>query len=130
MVDISKIDMNRIEGLLDKLDSMKYVVESWCEGSSWYRVWSDGWIEQGGETSFIAWSVNGGAQTINLYIPMKDTLYQVSGTMIESTASWNTPGCMVTKLSNEQIKVGIATYTGNQGTARCSWEVKGYKKEN
>ena len=72
MVDISKIDMNRIEGLLDKLDSMKYVVESWCEGSSWYRVWSDGWIEQGGyynDATTSDWA------EIQLYKPYKDTNY-------------------------------------------------------
>lgn len=25
-----------------------YVTETWKSGSNWYRVWSDGWIEQGG----------------------------------------------------------------------------------
>ena len=57
MTDISKIDMERINGLLDKLEeitnklnSMKYVIETGQseDGSQWYRVWSDGWIEQGG----------------------------------------------------------------------------------
>ena len=57
MADISKIDMERINGLLDKLEevtdklnSMKYVIETGQseDGSQWYRVWSDGWIEQGG----------------------------------------------------------------------------------
>ena len=55
MTDISKIDMDRINGLIDKLEevtdklnSMKYVVETWNEGTEWYRIWSDGWIEQGG----------------------------------------------------------------------------------
>lgn len=28
-----------------------YVVETWSEGSEWYRVWSDGFIEQGGTVS-------------------------------------------------------------------------------
>ena len=57
MTDVSKIDMERINGLLDKLEevtnklnSMKYVIETGQseDGSQWYRVWSDGWIEQGG----------------------------------------------------------------------------------
>ena len=57
MTDVSKIDMDRINGLLDKLEevtdklnSMKYVIETGQseDGSQWYRVWSDGWIEQGG----------------------------------------------------------------------------------
>ena len=48
MTDISKIDMERINGLLDKLNSMKYVIESGSNDNGWYRKWSDGWIEQGG----------------------------------------------------------------------------------
>ena len=27
-----------------------YVTETYVNGSSWYRVWSDGWCEQGGVT--------------------------------------------------------------------------------
>ena len=50
MTDISKIDMERINGLIDKLNSMKYVIESGSNenNTQWYRKWSDGWIEQGG----------------------------------------------------------------------------------
>lgn len=25
-----------------------YITETWRSGTEWYRVWSDGWIEQGG----------------------------------------------------------------------------------
>ena len=51
MADISKIDMERINGLIDKLNSMKYVIETLSEENNWYRIWSDGWIEQGGYVS-------------------------------------------------------------------------------
>ena len=27
-----------------------FVKETWKSGTSWYRIWSDGWIEQGGQT--------------------------------------------------------------------------------
>lgn len=30
------------------LNAKAYIKETWHSGSSWYRVWSDGWIEQGG----------------------------------------------------------------------------------
>lgn len=29
-----------------------YVTETWHSGTSWYRVWSDGFIEQGGKLTF------------------------------------------------------------------------------
>ena len=55
MSDISKIDMERINGLLDKLNevtnkinSMKYVIETGSNNNGWYRKWSDGFIEQWG----------------------------------------------------------------------------------
>ena len=28
--------------------STVHIVETWSDGTEWYRVWSDGWIEQGG----------------------------------------------------------------------------------
>lgn len=30
-----------------------YIVETWVSGSRWYRVWNDGFIEQGGTTVAI-----------------------------------------------------------------------------
>lgn len=29
-----------------------YITETWAQGSSWYRKYSDGWIEQGGTTAY------------------------------------------------------------------------------
>ena len=47
MTDISKIDMERINGLLDKLEevtdklnSMKYVVETGGDSTQWYTKWN------------------------------------------------------------------------------------------
>ena len=34
------------------LGTVYYIKEKWVSGTSWYRVWSDGWIEQGGRTTF------------------------------------------------------------------------------
>ena len=92
MTDISKIDMERINGLLDKLNevtnkinSMKYVIETGQseDGSQWYRKWNDGWCEQGGQFSAS------GTTTINLLIPYKDTNYQVTTTYKNSSNSAN-----------------------------------------
>ena len=57
-MDTSKLPISRVDELISKLDeinnrlinleSRKYIVETWNEGTEWYRVWSDGWIEQGG----------------------------------------------------------------------------------
>ena len=42
------------EALADKIGTTEckaYVTETYSNGSSWYRVWSDGWCEQGGRLS-------------------------------------------------------------------------------
>ena len=49
-----------------------YVIESWRsdDGSSWYRLYSDGWIEQGGRYSN---SSTAGARTITFPIEFTTT---------------------------------------------------------
>ena len=69
MADISKIDMERINGLIDKLNSMKYVIETLSEENNWYRIWSDGWIEQGG------YMPAGISDTITFIKPFTNTEY-------------------------------------------------------
>lgn len=86
MTDVSKIDMERINGLLDKLEevtdklnSMKYVIETGKseDGNQWYRKWSDGWIEQGGK---ISHTTSGGSEisrSIIFPISFSSTTYNV-----------------------------------------------------
>ena len=63
MTDTSKLPISRVDELIDKLDEInikltnlensRRIIETWSEGTEWYRVWSDGWIEQGGTTGLI-----------------------------------------------------------------------------
>lgn len=48
-----------------------YITETYQNGSSWYRVWSDGWCEQGGN------DVDSNV-TINLLKPYKNTNYTLT----------------------------------------------------
>lgn len=45
--------------------TVKAVVETWHSGTEWYRVWSDGWIEQGG----VIPSPNGSASFLTKTLP-------------------------------------------------------------
>lgn len=48
--DEIKLALATIQAQLGQLENRKYVKETGksSDGTSWYRVWSDGWIEQGG----------------------------------------------------------------------------------
>lgn len=57
------------------------VIETWQDGTSWYRKWSDGWIEQGGvgPTFGVASSC-----TVTLNVPFTTTSYTFQGTLSAS----------------------------------------------
>lgn len=54
------------------LEEVYCVVESYVNGSSWYRIWSDGWIEQGGFATRSA-----ATQTVAFLKEFVDTNYNV-----------------------------------------------------
>lgn len=95
------------------------IVEKWNEGSNWYILYADNWIEQGGQASVTnanAWT------TVNLLIPMQTTNYFISDSLFSDDAYW----------ANQQpLYVGQRTTTTflarcNQNTSYVMWEVKGY----
>ena len=127
MTDVSKIDMERINGLLDKLEEvtnklnlMKYVIETGQseDGNQWYRKWSDGWIEQGG----IMIS-NANLQTINLIIPFTTITYCININQYRpnaSSAGWDYHYVIRTSVTKSSFQVNIADKDG------ISWYTCGY----
>ena len=85
MVDTSKLPISRVDELISKLDEInnrlinlenkKYIVETWNEGTEWYRVWSDGWIEQGGTTGLITSRDSYNSKTITFKKSFTNTNY-------------------------------------------------------
>lgn len=63
------------------------VVESYRNGTEWYRVWSDGWIEQGGHAT----GVSNGFATQVLLKPFANINYSVhvTGYTSNTTADYN-----------------------------------------
>jgi hypothetical protein len=59
-----------------------WIVQNYVNGKSWYRVWSDGWIEQGG-ASIATSDQNYQTVTVSLLKTFSNTNYHVS-----VTASW------------------------------------------
>ena len=67
--DLQTVLDNKVNLNLDNC-TKPYVTETYINGSSWYRLWSDGWCEQGGWA--LATQV-----TVVLMKPYKDTNYGV-----------------------------------------------------
>ena len=54
----------RFGGIIDVSTlGLDYVIDSWSNGSSWYRRYKSGWVEQGGQVIFTT-------ATVNVFLPV------------------------------------------------------------
>ena len=60
-----------------------WVVQNYLNGTSWYRVWSDGFIEQGGTVT----SSNSSTQTVTFLKPFANTDYSLVGSVSKNSVS-------------------------------------------
>ena len=119
-VDIQNV-MSAVNAVQAKVDSKLeastvHITETWksTDGSSWYRVWSDGFIEQGGHYT----SSDSSGLTVTLNKQMKTTYYpcDVTGGYNDSTdMGW---GFAYDKTTSNFKAVVVEP----KGT----WEVRGY----
>ena len=69
LIDITEL-ANEMAGKVDRfIDNkpVRYVIDTYSDGTNWYRKWSDGWLEQGGQ--FVATGGVGALNVINLNLP-------------------------------------------------------------
>ena len=108
-----------INSKVDKTDTVEcaVVTETWNSGTNWYRIWSDGWCEQGGYL-FTAVDANWRTVTQTLHIPYKDTNYYV-GVHTGHTSYTNEP-CVGAKSTTNFV-----CYPYNS-SGNSNWHTAGY----
>lgn len=99
-----------------------HIIETYQNEHSWYRIWSDGFVEQGGIVQSMG--VNS-ARTITLLKPYKDTNYSVIASFRSgTTGSWgNTMGAY--PVNNTQIRV-VQGWYGDTIKVHIQWRACGY----
>jgi hypothetical protein len=65
---------NKIDRVWESWQEADYVVESYSNGTEWYRLYKSGWLEQGGEVYHNVKETH----TVNLLLPYRDTYYNVT----------------------------------------------------
>lgn len=110
-------DISQVQNDVDAIPRPNaYVTQTWRSGTTWYRVWSDGWIEQGGHGT-------GGTCTFNK--PFSNTNY----TFNVQPSSWYTshPDWIAAyehRPGRTTAKTSISYYeSGDQG---WDWRASGY----
>lgn len=102
------------------LGASDYIKQTWKSGTSWYRVWSDGWIEQGGCTG----SPFGTSKTISLNKSFTNTDY----TIVIGSAGGSESTVKVSTLNKTTSSfVTFRHYSGDgRGSGNAYWVAFGY----
>ena len=100
-----------------------YIIETSYTDSSWYRIWSDGWVEQGG---FIV-TTSASSQLITLPIEMASDLFNIDFHIVKGGSSNNTTN-NVRIDSRKTTSTTITLYIQPSDETYTSWTVMGMRK--
>jgi hypothetical protein len=95
------IKEDRLNALLAKYNT-SYITKTWSSGTEWYRVWSNGWIEQGGSVPSIP---SGNYKDFVLPTTFKNTNYTLVITNNSSYYGAGQANDIGIKLSSSTIRI-------------------------
>lgn len=114
------IDAGRMQEQITNINapSRGYLVQSYVNGRSWYRVYSDGWCEQGGQITVTVAATN-----ITLLKSYKDNNYNAVGCQANTdTAGYHTINVAAYSATQIQIR------QNSVGSPLVNWIAMGYIK--
>lgn len=99
---------------------IRTVVETYHSGTEWYRIWSDGWCEQGGQAA-------ANTSSVTFLKEFTDTNYYVTAHTITNDLFATYHSIIGTK-STTGFTIASGQYASDPGTLQyaASWEAKGY----
>ena len=126
-VDIDNV-MTDVNNKVDKSDlqEVKAVVETYHNGTSWYRLYNDGWIEQGGMVTIASHQY--GYTDVTLLRTMGEINYNITIGGVNSTENGNyvfTVG-NINNITTSSFRIWDERSTGSNHENRCYWKVCGY----
>ena len=118
-VDIDDIATD-LNGKCDKADlqEVQCVIEIYSDGTSWYRVYSDGWCEQG--SLYYKGSSCQGNNTIEFLLPFKNISYTLTGMPFHTATSYD-----LCEVYASRTKSSTVLYIGS-AVFGFMWKVCGY----
>ena len=100
-----------------------YITETYNDDSNWYRIWSDGWIEQGG----ILVTTSASSQVITFPVEMASDLFSIDFHILKGGSTNNTTN-NVRIDSRKTTSTSITVYIQPSDETYTSWTVRGMKK--
>lgn len=113
--DIETLQTDKVD--ISDLTTCHVVTEAYHNGVNWYRVYSDGWCEQGQMFQYIANNTN-----ITFLKPFASNNYSLSTTNT-GTGSNAYGGFVISNITSTGFTITDANYGGDK---TACWEAKGY----
>ena len=113
----NKQELNENEINLVHLPMTDYIVESYDNGTEWYKKWKSGWIQQGGRYAYTKKT----AHTVTLVIPFTNTNYDIRANSV--TQGFTSYGDGV-QWTYSLTTTNFQANSENSGTA--TWRAEGY----
>ena len=117
-------DVSDIQSKLTELNNRAYVTESYQNGDSWYRVYSDGFIEQSSVINVTTGRINAICETlVNLIKPMRTRNYGVTVDRINA-GGWARVDFAYAELYEASFL--LASFSSYTCQSLVRWTVRGY----
>lgn len=116
-LDDIKSALATIQAQLGQLENRRYVKETGksSDGNSWYRKWSDGWIEQGGTLK----PSSANSESFSFPVEMKNANFSIFGSHVGTTSSVYAVIFTDLTTASAKCKSGVSGYA-------IKWYVCGY----
>ena len=119
------IDLSDIK---EKVDNINKIKETYHNGSDWYRIWSDGWVEQGGIVNTTA-PFSGSNISISLLVKLSNTNYSVQLTANSDGYTLGDNGHIVNGANVDKtttsFSYNIIDPNASTHNSTLTWEAKG-----
>lgn len=126
-LDDIKLALATIQAQLGQLESRRYVKEtgnSGPDGTSWYRMWSDGWLEQGGTE--VKTVTNGATSTISLPFVYKDASYSIRGIGVKRKGYYGYAVIEQDSVTKSSFAYAAMGNSSTDGVVKFHWYTCGY----
>lgn len=116
------IDVGQIQDMLNRIITMEKhcIIDSWSDGTEWYRVYADGWCEQGGYST---------SSNITFFKEFGDTNYTSLATWLTPVTGSGQSLCIQNKTNSSmsvQLKWAADSSVTTFTNGSYNWEAKGY----
>lgn len=104
-----------------------YVVQTYKSGTTWYRKYKSGWVEQGGyDTGTVGSGANDSSETYTLLVPMQDSNYALTLGYGYGNIGGQNGKFGITAKTATNFTFRVISLAGNATGKFLSWQVSGY----